>query len=208
MAIINELETTRCFLSPDKKLQFYPIYKNASTFVETNLEQIGWSPERVNIDDYPTLFTILRDPFDRWISGFIQEIINTSSISKIEETLLENIKDNNTSFLLDFLFEFPIFNFGKATELQINYDIHKIPNDKIVFMKFGANLNSKLNHWLLGEGIKNDFLHKNPINVHSKTMLYKKVQNYFFDAKNIRTKEKLLEYLKPDYDFINSIKFY
>ena len=207
MAIINELETTRCFLSPDKNLQFYPIYKNASTFVETNLEEIGWKPEHVNISNCPTFFTILRDPFDRWISGFIQEIINTNN-DKIEKILFDDIKADNTSFLLDFLFEFPIFNFGKATELQINYDIHKIPNDKIVFMKFDVNLNSKLNHWLLGEGIKNDFLQKNPINVHSKNMLYKKVQNYFFDAKNIRTKEKLLEYLKPDYDFINSIKFY
>lgn len=207
MAIINKLETTRCFLSPDKKLQFYPIYKNASQFVETNLELLGWERNNIDLDNLPLFFTILRDPFDRWISGFIQEIINTTNY-KIEEILLETIKDDNTSFLLDFLFEFPIFNFGKATELQINYDLHKIPNDKIVFIKFDANLNSKLNHWLLGEGIKNDFLQKSPINVHSKNTLYKKVQNYFFDAKNIKTKEKLLEYLKPDYDFINSIKFY
>jgi hypothetical protein len=207
MAIINKLETTRCFLSPDKKLQFYPIYKNASTFVETNLEQIGWSPEHVNIDDYPTLFSILRDPFDRWISGFIQEITNTGNY-KIEEILLEDIKADNTSFLLDFLFEFPIFNFGKATELHINYDLHNIPDNKIVFFKFDTNLNFKLHHWLLGEGIKNDFLHKTPINVRSNNMLYNKVKSYFFDAVNIKNKEKLLEYLKPDYDFINSTKFY
>lgn len=207
MAIINELETTRCFLSPDKKLQFYPIYKNASTFVETNLAQIGWSPEHVNIDDYPTLFTILRDPFERWISGFVQEIVNTTNY-KIEEILLENITDNNSSFLLDFIFEFPLFNIGTATELQVNYAFNKIPQSNIIFFKHGPNLNFKLHHWLLGEGIKNTLLTQSPINVLSNNLLYKKIQNYFFDAKNIAIKEKLLEHLKPDYELINSTKFY
>jgi len=207
MAIINELETTRCFLSPDKKLQFYPVYKNASQFVETNLERLGWERNHIDLDNLPLFFTVLRDPFERWISGFVQEIANTTNY-KIEEILLENITDNNSSFLLDFIFEFPLFNIGTATELQVNYAFNKIPQSNIIFFKHGPNLNFKLHHWLLGEGIKNTLLNQSPINVLSNNLLYQKIQNYFFDAKNIATKEKLLEHLKPDYDFINSIKFY
>lgn len=207
MAIINELETTRCFLSPDKKLQFYPVYKNASQFVETNLERLGWERNHIDLDNLPLFFIILRDPYERWISGFVQEIVNTTNY-KIEKILLENITDNNSSVLLDFILEFPLFNIGKATELQVNYAFHKIPHSNIIFFKHESNLNFKLHHWLLGEGIKNKFLNQSPINVLSNSLLYQKIQNYFFDAKNITAKEKLLEHLKPDYDFINSIKFY
>lgn len=205
---IPDLEKTGCFISPDKTLMFYPMYKNASTFISNNLEQIGWQRGVIDLRNMPTVFTVLRDPYERWISGFVQEIKNTAKNgnNKTREILLNDIKDNSST-VLDFVFEFQFFTYGLATELQSSFPLDRIPNNKIVFFKHSSNLNYKLYHWLSGEGVETNFLNAEPLNVLSNDALYDKIVCYLSDGKNHEAKSKLLEHLAPDYRLLNSINF-
>ena len=208
--IIPDLDKTQCFISPDQKLAFFGIYKNASTFINTNLEEIGWERGHINLRRMPTIFTVLRDPYERWISGFVQDVKDKyDSKTKSNETLemlTKDIKDNSSS-ILDFLFTFKLFTYGPATELQSQYPLGSIPTNKIVFFNQGSNLNFKLHHWLFGEGIENNFLNAKPLNINSNSELYLKILCYLSDGKNHQAKSKLLEHLEPDFQLLKSVNF-
>ena len=69
-------------------------------------------------------------------------------------------------------------------------------------------LGQVINTWLHGEGVRNNF-NNGKINARDKNndIIYKKIDAYFLDGKNLKKKEKVLEYLKPDYELINSVRF-
>jgi hypothetical protein len=207
--LIPDLEKTLCSISPDKTLIYYPMYKNASTFITDNLEHIGWKRGVIDLSNMPTVFTVLRDPYERWVSGFVQEIKNTAKYgdNNTREILLNDI-NGNSSIILDFVFSLQLFTYGLATELQSNFPLDRIPNNKIVFFKHGSNLNFKLYHWLLGKGFKTNFLNAQSLNVSSNDILYNKILCYLTDKKNQEAKSKLIEHLAPDYQLINSITFF
>jgi hypothetical protein len=211
---MKELDTGTCdllpyyygYLSPNKQIQYFLIHKNASSSIENNLQQLGWAKKEIDLRSQRTLFVVLRDPFERWISGFVEDVGSYEN-KEISKKLIENI-NGDSNWLLDFLIDSSIFQIGWHTRLQCCYEFMYLPRDKIVFFKHGDNLNFKLHHWLLGEGIASNFLNSKYEQVLSGTSLYTRLQQYFSDAKNQDKKTKLLQHLKPDYDLMNSITFY
>jgi len=186
---------------------FLPIPKNASSSITKQLieQNFRWGRyhEIENVNDY-TMFTVLRDPFDRWISGFTEDIYNEENV-ELKSKLISEITSKN-SWFLDWTVKTKNFNIGFHTQLQVTW----IPNkkDKKVFFCQEKNLNFKLYHWLNGEGVPNSFVNQPILNQKKHYDLYQKISEYFFDAKNQDKKTELLKYLQPDYDLINSITFY
>lgn len=57
-------------LSPDKNSFYLNIPKNASTFTTNVLKENNWIFWNVTNTEFKTAIVVLRDPIDRWISGF------------------------------------------------------------------------------------------------------------------------------------------
>lgn len=185
---------------------YQSIPKNASSFITDHLRELHWSEINLNqIDKNFIIVLILRDPYKRWISGFVEDIdgIDDNNLSKKITSVLE---DKDTWFL-DWIFESRTFNIGWHTKLQKD-QIYSSLIPQTVFFKLENNLNFKLHHWLVGEGISNNFQNLPVFNSKQNSIVYQKITNYLSDAKNKRKKDMLLEYLQPEYDFINSVTYY
>jgi hypothetical protein len=114
-------------------------------------------------------------------------------------------------FFLDFLINRDILYFDTHAQLQVNqlnWILESIGLENITFIKMTDKLGQTLNHWLHIEGCKNNF-NNAKINARDKSndLIYKKIVTYFFDGKNLKNKEKVLEYLAPDYKLYNSVNF-
>jgi|LakMenE18May11ns_1017448.scaffolds.fasta_scaffold9772399_2 hypothetical protein len=205
--------------SPDKSIVWINIPKNASSFISSHLKQLKWQDNPFEpLDDNLTYFVVLRDPFERWISAFVEdckviEHSNGSSSNRIAESVCQD----NTWFLNFIFSEYRMSNQNKIlksltmgfhTKLQIDFLPKNLHLERTTFFKCDNTLNFKLYHWLLGEGIKNSFIHLEPVNVTKDSLFYNKIVQYINDPINRDKKEALQEYLKPDYDYINSITFY
>ena len=188
------------------KLCYWGIPKNSTSFISSHLSELNW--ESLDIKDINrsyTIFMVLRDPYQRWISGFVEEIYgqdHTTLYQKIIKDIL-----NNDFWFVDQILETKNFNIGWHTKLQVNFMPHKFSGE-VVYFKQENNLNFKLNHFLLGEGIKSNFLNLPKKHVRNNLPMYKNIENFLSDEKNSKYKESLVEYLKPDHDLINTVAFY
>jgi len=184
-----------------KNLFFNLIPKNASTFVSTHLIQLGWNFDNSILPEDTIKFVILRDPYQRYISGLLEEIQQAAPL--LQKQIINSIMVNNNWFL-DWLTHFRSFDIGPHTNLQIRYYTVDY-NIKTVFFNLDDHINNKLHNWLVEQGVPNNFLNLMPLNVKKTGALYRKVNDYFTNS--YTNNSKLLEYLQPDYDFINSINF-
>ena len=57
-------------LSPDKKIFYLNIPKNASTYTTNVLKENNWMFWNITNANVDTVIILLRDPIDRWVSGF------------------------------------------------------------------------------------------------------------------------------------------
>lgn len=188
-------------------LCYISIPKNGSTTISKHLQDLHWQNIDIwNINKEHTLFTILRDPLQRWISGFVEDVYTNLDNEFFSRKIITEIESRD-SWFLDWIFFSRSFNIGFHTSLQKDWVLPSF-HSQMIYFKLDDNLNFKLHHWLVGEGLHNDFLTLKKQNIKHTTSMYNAIDEYLFDAKNRHNKEKLLEYLKPDYDFINSIKFY
>ena len=184
--------------------QYIP--KNASSLLIKHFKELHWSEINSNqIEKDFTIMVVLRDPYERWISGFIEEIIglNDENLSKKITSRIEEVDP----WFLDWIFATKTCNVGWHTKLQKDW-IDSSLNLQTVYFKMEENFTFKMHHWLLGEGIANRFNNLPVFNSKKHYSIYHKVNSYLMDAKNNKNKNVLLEYLQPDYDFINSVTFY
>ena len=110
---------------PDSIFYFIPITKNASSFTYDCFSQIGWNYYKLDsldevINKIPIV--ILRDPVDRWCSGFAQDYSSNQ--------LNYDLQNNN---VIDNLF-FKGF-FGSHTYTQ-HWFLHKFNLLNAIFIKF------------------------------------------------------------------------
>jgi hypothetical protein len=82
----------------------------------------------------------------------------------------------------------------------------------IIFIKLTDQLGTNLNLFLQGENCQSRFtnkkLHSNNNMNDDAQNFYHMVQYYFYDVRNSKRKQKLLEYLQPDYRLFNSVNFF
>jgi hypothetical protein len=184
---------------------FCPITKNASRFVTNHLLELGWKQTELSDNDNFIFFLILRDPYKRWISGLVKDIFNDIDDENLSQKISAELQSKRTWFL-DWIFRTKTFDISIHTQLQTRWLNKKLLLQSPIYFNLENKLNFKLHHWLIGEGLSSNFLNL-PMESKKHYTIYQNVETYLFDYKNQNKKELLLEYLQPDYNFINSIHF-
>jgi hypothetical protein len=158
------------------------------------------------------IFCVLREPYQRYLTGFVSflfgpAVFDHNEISGRTIRKLIKYKDPRNDDILRLLFFFNQFNYDIHTELQstslIEFDISKIDffylNDKMGF---------QLNKYFESHKVNIPF-NNEKVNARPDENFYKSLLKSFFEKEeHIMFKENLLNYLKPDYDLINSVNFY
>jgi hypothetical protein len=143
------------YRSPCKNLLWFPMVKNASRSITLHLTQLNWQLESISTRNN-TIFVVLRDPFERYVSGLVEDLLNNKKHNELS-IIVNNCINNEDSWFLDFIFSKSIFHIGLHTELQTKTNLHLLPKDTTTFFKVDQNLNNNLHAWLLSKNIDNDF---------------------------------------------------
>lgn len=208
-------------IDPTNKFLYIDISKNASTKIKDTLYKEGWTiPLGINYEEKDSflkdkrIFCVLREPYQRYLSGFV-EYIGGEKSSQYDEVVAysakkfisKNFKSNFD--ILRLIFFSAKFNFDNHTELQsdnlMHFDIGKIDffylNDQL-----GTQITKYFHNHKIFISFTNDKVHARP---DKNSWFYKSlIQSFFEKDEHIMFKENLLNYLKPDYELINSINFY
>ena len=198
---------------PDKKFLYIPIDKNASSRIKSSLFAHGWGviDQNINKSDYNMFiesvinFSIIRDPYNRWLTGFVTFVRYRES-KDFDLSLCNLLHSKHWYITLQLLFEFcNNFEFDWHTKLQCNYFDQHPDIKNINFFLFNENLCPTLNSWgetvNLGVPFTNYYINRRS----NLDLVYSRLLSFLND--NPHYKEKLMNWLQPDYEFFNSIKF-
>lgn len=218
-----ELLNLHLYIDNSNKFLYIPIGKNAHTKLSQSLSDASWF--RINgvafedLEDLlanKTVFCILRNPLERWITAFVtfcltletpEDLANlpADSVKILDHFCQLLTKDVKSAFI--YLFSLNKFNLDWHTRLQIEY-IQPINLDKITFFYLNNNTGNQINQWLNSANVVLSMDNRNINATNKKDPVYTNLVAFLADPSNIKYKQKLLEYLQPDYDLINSVKFY
>lgn len=177
------------------------IPKNASTFLTNVLEFNGWTHTTIDNDNITHCIVILRDPIERWVSGFS---------TYVASWILGNgygsdhyVQDYN-SLTERIIFDNLIFD-DHTTE-QVKYVI-QLPDIKTTFFKLNDSMLSEIeqftNQTLIIEDTINDNNSENNYDTKSisKFMSERIKQDPFLAS-------KIVDAYSKDYELIRSANFY
>jgi len=222
----------RGLLDPTKKFFYAEISKNASQKIKGVLYKEGWvDPPHVEYNDRYSfiedkrIFCVLRNPYERYLTGFVNYIISEDNTTRYDATiglclrkLLQH--DNKLNFeILKLAFGSGRFDFDVHTELQTSslnlYDIDNIDStlnlydiNNIDYFYLNDTLGHQLTKYFQDH---NNFIPftDTKVNTRSDEDFYKSLLRDFFEhEEHMIFKEKLLNYLKPDYELIKLVTFY
>jgi len=194
--------TNGAYISPDNKIIYAGIPKNASSYVGSLLFANAWkiflnnentfitTSSKYNTINVQNLLVILRDPFERWVSGISQYLTSI------------NISDINSVYNMIF----DIVGFDDHTLPQYHFfnDIHSsLP--RTYFMVNDKLSNTLKQHYSLSVSPPElSYKLPNDSTQHRKK-LERNIIEYLNDKPHLITHIK--EYYKIDYDIINSATF-
>lgn len=178
----------------DSIFYFIPITKNASTFTYNCFSQIGWQYYKLdNFDQVKGMIpiVILRDPIDRWCSGFAQDY--TSNLLSYD---LQNTDVIDSLFVKGF--------FGLHTNTQ-HWFLHKFNLDNAIFIKFSENYLDLVN--IFKENIEDTkFITKEDKNMSRKALQIEiKIKQHYQLKQN--NQNNLKRYLWHDIELFNNANF-
>jgi len=187
----------RCLVENDKDdaLKFIFIPKNASSFtrnllINNNFKLSNYQKSK-NFDS-PTIVT-LRDPYDRWITGALEYLVrkfpDPVPFFDDETWLYDNIEvDPHTARQTKFL--------------------HNLNTDNITFFYLDKDYNKNLHHFL-EQNLDNIIWTQNLWrNSSDESSIKKKIRPMLVEKIKQGCYQRLMTYLAPDYELINSINFY
>jgi hypothetical protein len=203
------------WIDPTKRVQNLPVLKNGTTYIAQHVENWGWRPDSIMLSNKRIKrFAILREPYLRWISGFAEDLGRYVSLEAGEESK-KNMNDlftnTNAYWFFDFLMDKDVMQFDTHADLQKNQlklYIEELGVHNIAFFKMSDRLGDALNFWL---GLNHLPAHFTNVKVHQtdaqSNMFYKRIVDYFSDPRNESRRKRVLEYLEPDYELFNTVKF-
>lgn len=153
---------------------------------------------------------VLRDPFERWISGactLYKEFIEAERINEIDDEIYTAIIGNKflSSALIEYLIGRLLTDYHGILQ---SYYLYPCNINNLDFFYLHNNTGIHLNRWFKNNGIYNQ-LDSYKYNETDKNMpLYKFLNMFFMDNSNEKYKTKIKQMLQLDYDLINSIHFY
>jgi hypothetical protein len=200
---------------PTKRVQNLNILKNGSTYISTNVENWGWTMESILLSNKRVKrFTVLREPYLRWLSGFAEDLgryVSHDIDNDYKKYMEELFINSNAYWFFDFLIDKDVMKFESHADLQrnqIKLEIEEIGLFNIGFLKMNDRLGDALNHWLGSNNIPSHFTN---VKVHQtntqSNVYYKRIVDYFSDPRNESRKKRVLEYLEPDYELFNTVNF-
>lgn len=180
--------------------KFISIPRCASTYgLELFNEELKWEISNFLIIDHSnkTNLIVLRDPIERWKSAMLMYFLFPH--------LKVHINLNEPETIFDKLC------FEPHTDLQVNF-IKNLDLNNAVYFQFNNNLEYNMISFLekkLGyKNIKfrNKHLEKQKKNSDFVMNKLTEILDYFLQNQDY--KKKLLNFLKPDFDFYNNVTFY
>jgi hypothetical protein len=211
-------------ISPEHDFLYIPIDKNASSRIKNELftnnwklvEDIGMGIKPFESNTFFKLarkFAVLRDPYDRWLTGFTT-FVSYQDPKFFNLPLHDLLKSAHWHITLHMLFENRSdLEFDWHTKPQYRYFFipgESTPNiddlEDISFFRYDVDLTLKLQKWFKSMGLENMFNIDYYENKRSKSnLIYNNLVNFLNEHPHY--KEKLMTWLQPDYEFVNSIKF-
>ena len=195
-----------CMCSPDEKFAYIPITRCGSILLlEYFSSQYNWKLKNFySLLDTTKFFTVLRNPFERWVSGFW--VGNDESFYPKDagrDPLMHqgfyNLYDNSHRKKIseDFSLQDP------HTSLQISM-LEGVDKDNITYFNFDSvNFQKEILHYI------GNIMQSEPKPFLKEWQKPTKRKNMYFTVKRDRKfYESLLKYLQPDVDFISTCKFY
>jgi hypothetical protein len=213
MTIIQSFQI-RGLIDPTEKFIFLDVSKNASTKILNTLRNAEWTnlpvmerKEKNNFLNDKILFSVLREPYERWVSGFTTYAKLPGARGTLNLSLYRLLNSDHWYITLQSIFDFSDnFEFDIHTQLQCNcFDSYNDTNTDINFFLLNENVWSNLQNWCDTVNLE-IFFNDRYVNQTAKSnLIYNRIVS-FLDT-NPRYKEKLMTWLQPDYDFFNSVKF-
>jgi hypothetical protein len=203
------------WIDPTRRVQNLGILKNATTYINNNLENWGWKMESVSLSNKRVKrFVILREPYLRWLSGFAEDLgryVSFNADNDNKKYIEDLFINSNAYWFFDFLIDKDVMKFDIHADLQrnqIKLYIEELGLFNIGFLKMSDRLGDALNHWLGSNNIPSYFTN---VKVHQTSaqasVYYKRLVDYFSDPRNESRKKRVLEYLEPDYELFNTVNF-
>jgi len=209
----------RGLIDPTQKFIYLSISKNASMKISSTLRKEGWTKPPViphteinNFINDKRIFCVLRDPYQRYLTGFVDYISGLDSIDyneviKYSLRKLIRYKDPLNDDILRLLFYFNKFNYDSHTELQ-STALVELDTAKIDFFYLNDKLGYQLNKYFKNYNVIVPF-NNSKVNARFDEHYFKSLLTEFFEKEeHIKFKENLLNYLKPDYELLKSIEWY
>lgn len=175
---------------------FIPVPRCGSTYLLKHLaENLGWMPYNYNFFTDGKFFSVLRDPYERWLSGLW-------AIADPEAHDLDNKPvDLLSKESLDKMFDDPSLQNHHTTQQYVFF--RHLDVSQITFFNFDdVKFMDNFQHFFHNElGIELD-IKKDWHPSDEKTLIKQIVES---DSNNLN---KLQKWLEPDYEFVKSVKFY
>lgn len=178
----------------DSNFFYVPIPKNASSSTYIFLQQYDWAYYQYDNKEQlrgKTAFAVLREPIDRWCSGFAQDF-NKSNVDLDSSTSMDKLFNEN-------------LNFGIHTKLQ-SFFLETIGLNSIIYIKHDGTYSNNLENFVV-KIMK--------MRVYKKVGNGKSVMDYSVKDKiknilytNPKYLTLLKKYLEKDLDLYNSANFY
>lgn len=189
-------------ISPNGEYFYLNIPKNASTYLTNILLANGWQHHILtDKDSYKITFSFVRDPINRWISGFATyAALHLCGSNYGSDHFVQDYNDLVERLIFDQVF------FDDHTAPQIIYlDQIKLLNP--VYLKYNTNLVDQINLLcnLQIDGnlsVDSNLTENNYDTQQISQFITEKIKN------NPQLTAKLVSAYKQDYNFINSHQFY
>jgi uncharacterized protein YneF (UPF0154 family) len=154
-----------------------------------------------NSSTIKTTIAFVRDPLDRWVSGFATyAALHLFGYGYGSDHFVKDYNDLSKKIIFDQVI------FDDHTDLQVKY-IKQILNHNPVFFRYNENLIAQIVSFL-GHDLNTSRLideNKSELN-YDTNQVSKFIKKQLNDNPDL--KAQVIESYKQDYEFINSIKFY
>jgi len=190
-------------LSPNQDIFYLNIPKNASTFLTNILKENSWMHWNIldNNKSIKSSFAFIRDPLDRWISGFATyATLHLCSYGYGSDHFVEDFNDLTRKIIFDKII------FDDHTDYQVKY-LTQIENYNPIFFRYNNKLVQQINSFL-GFDLNTTVKVENNIseNNYDTNQISKYIKKQLIEFPDL--KAKIIDCYKIDYDFINSVEFY
>ena len=190
-------------LSPNREIFYLNIPKNASTYLTNILKSNEWLHWNIleNFAGIKTTIVFIRDPVDRWISGFsTYAALHLFGYGYGSDHFIADYNDLSKRIIFDQVI------FDDHTDHQVKY-VKQILDYNTVFFRYNENLIPQINSFL-GHDLNTSSI----VDANKSESNYDTEQVSKFIKKQITNnpdlKAQVVQAYKEDYEFINSIEFY